>query len=315
MATVIGGSDDGSSSLPESPRPVLPTQQPVARDLRLSSDDEPKQTQAVTATSRTRVQIERNMNTMRSEFEGLKTDVNGQLNRMEERQVRLETQQSLVLQKLDTLIEQISKAQVVAPTNFYAKEERPDLSEQPQSNEYFQLGSQIQGRRDHDKALEEFPIEHISRARDLTRSVARSLFGVKKLTTDATPVYYKEGRPDFFPKELTNRDGYCKPYPHWDISFADNYHWFSVYLSLWRSMVPKDSSAFEMACRGFTDRQLLVLLHDGPFKSLVTGWNTKKKEERLGNVEGRKGVDKEEEKAIKRGVSQNVCARVISTRG
>ncbi|EUC63645.1 hypothetical protein RSOL_514380 [Rhizoctonia solani AG-3 Rhs1AP] len=138
----------------------------------------------------------------------------------------------------------------------------------------------------------------------LTRSVAKSLFGVKRLTTDATPFYYKKGRPDFFPTELTNRNGYCKPYPHWDRPFANNYPWFSVYLSLWRSMIPKDSSAFEMACRGFTDRQILVLLHDGPFKSLVTGWNTKKKEGRLVDIKSSKGPDKEERKAIKRGVSR-----------
>ncbi|EUC67748.1 hypothetical protein RSOL_530700, partial [Rhizoctonia solani AG-3 Rhs1AP] len=137
--TAVGGSDGDSSSLPNSP--VLSIRRLVSRDPTLSSDDEPKQ--SVTATSRARVQIERNLNTMRSEFEGSKGDVNGQLNRMEERQVQLETQQNLVLQKLDTLIQQTSKACVAAPTNATAKDAIPDPTEQEESNEYFQMGYRL----------------------------------------------------------------------------------------------------------------------------------------------------------------------------
>ena len=107
--------------------------------------------------------MERDLNTVRSEFEGFKADVNGRLNWGEEWQVRSKGQQALVLEKLDTLINWTSGT--AAPTNPTAKEEKLDLTKQPETNEYFEMASQIQGRRDHDKALEQIPSAHESRAK------------------------------------------------------------------------------------------------------------------------------------------------------
>ncbi|EUC55737.1 hypothetical protein RSOL_129660, partial [Rhizoctonia solani AG-3 Rhs1AP] len=84
--------------------------------------------------------------------------------------------------------------------------------------------------------------------------------------------YYKHGQPNFFPAKFTGEDGYCKPYPHYNLLFANNHTWFLALITLWRSMIPEDGSEFAAVSRKFTNRQILVLLHDRPFSSLAQVW-------------------------------------------
>ncbi|EUC56820.1 hypothetical protein RSOL_200990 [Rhizoctonia solani AG-3 Rhs1AP] len=258
--TVVDSSDDNSSDLPERPFHSI-RESPYNHPMELS-DNDPKP--ARTVFSRTKAQLERDMNTTRNKFEEYQARADKRLDRMEDRQSRFEKQQELVLEKLDTLISQTS--QVALPTRLV-------IGDKQVGSTYFVMAKEIQGRRDRDKAIEKIPSECRSPAVSFTRLVAKAgLGGVVKLTSNVPGFYYKHGLPDFFPVEFTGDDGYCKPYPHYNLSFAENHPWFSTFLILWRSMIPEDGSEFVAACVKFTDRQILVLLHDGPFSSLAQAW-------------------------------------------
>ncbi|CUA76596.1 hypothetical protein RSOLAG22IIIB_12389 [Rhizoctonia solani] len=264
--TVIHRSDGDSSSLPESP--FSPIRQRIDTGPALLNEDEPKHLR--TAAGRTKAQLERDVNTVRGDFEGYQAQVNKQLDRMEDRQARFEKQQESVLEKLDMLIDR-SKA-VPALQGPIVK------NEEPASTGFYATAKDIQKRRDRDKAVEKIPSEHKAQAVAVAKS---GLGGVRKLTSDAPEFYYKHGQPDYFPARFTGDDGYCKPYPHWDKSFSANHHWFSAFITLWRSMAPQDGSEFAVACKKFTDRQILVLLHDGPFSSLSQAWRRENNSEHV----------------------------------
>ncbi|KDN34829.1 hypothetical protein RSAG8_12099, partial [Rhizoctonia solani AG-8 WAC10335] len=186
----------------------------------------------------------------------------------QDRQTHFKKQQALALEKLNTLINQTREAP--APKSLMTEDEKLAIA-----------------------TVEKIPSEHKAQAVAFTRMVAKAgLGGVRKLTSNVPGFYYQHGQPNYFPDEFTGDDGYCKPYPRWNKSFADNHHWFSVFITLWRSMVPEDGSEFTVACRKFTDRQILVLLHDGPFKSLAVGWNQENPAEHTEGSEVEKNAKK-----------------------
>ncbi|CCO36157.1 hypothetical protein BN14_10282 [Rhizoctonia solani AG-1 IB] len=265
--TAISNSGADSSSLPDSP--VISTRQKTDQRRTVSSDDEPPHTYAFK--SRPGVHAERELNAFRDNMEGM----DRRLKVLEEAQARTEKQQDSMDTKLDFLVNAVkggaSAPPALVPSTTQEEKPRIGPSNPPPNPDHKAMAERIQGRRDRDKALEQIPSEFKSQAQALTRTVVKALLTVKKLTSDAPPFYYKNGQPDFFPAEFTHK-GYCKPHPHWDKSFADNYHWFATYIDAWKKSIPEDGSAFEKASKQFTDRQILVLLHDGPFSSLVTGY-------------------------------------------
>ncbi|KAG8757620.1 hypothetical protein FRC11_004411 [Ceratobasidium sp. 423] len=247
--------------------------------------DEPSRLVSVAACNR--VQAEREMNKLHGGLENLQTQVDGRFNRMEERQTRIENQLLLVVDKLDILLNMAKQGGgALAPTTLASampQEEKPVLLNPPANIAHHAIAEGIQGRREQDKTLEQIPSEHKSQAMGLTRTVVKSMLGVKKLTEDAPPFYYKNGQPDFFPDQFKDATDYCRPFPHWDKSFANNYPWFSTYIDHFKRMSPDDGTAFATACKMFTDRQILVFLHDGPYSSLVSGWKRENGRDGKGN--------------------------------
>ncbi|EUC61270.1 hypothetical protein RSOL_390340, partial [Rhizoctonia solani AG-3 Rhs1AP] len=291
--TVIDSSSDSSSSVPVSPI-SLTGQKPPNHPIELSEyESMPPNTVA----SRAKVQLERDVNTVRSNFEGYQVQTNKRLDRMEDRQTRFEKQQEQVLGKLDILINRTEELPALNTPTI--------KNEKSVTDSYFTMANQIQGRRYRDKAVEGIPIKHKSQAIAFTQEVAKaSLGGVRHLTSQVPKFYFKDGQPDFFPAQFTGKDGYCKPRPHWNIPFADNHHWFSVFIKVFRSMIPADESEFAAVCNQFTDRQILVLLHDGPFKSLSGGWKRENKPKQT------KGSEAENEATESRKVDKKAKKRV-----
>ncbi|CUA73674.1 hypothetical protein RSOLAG22IIIB_01199 [Rhizoctonia solani] len=148
--TVIDGSDDDSSSLPESP--FSPTRQRMNNRPMELSDDEAKRLH--TTAGRTKARLERDVNTVRSEFEGHQARVDKRLERMEDRQARFEKQQDLLLKKLDMLIDRSKEAP--GPKRSIIKDE------ESASTSYFATAKNIQNRRDRDKTDENIPSQHKS---------------------------------------------------------------------------------------------------------------------------------------------------------
>ncbi|CUA78385.1 hypothetical protein RSOLAG22IIIB_07045 [Rhizoctonia solani] len=253
---VIDSSDDDSSSLPESPF-FLTRQKTDNRPMELS-DDEAKRLH--TTAGRTKAWLERDVNTVRSGFEGHQAWVDKRLEHMEDCQARFKKQQDLLLEKLDVLIDRSNEAP--GPKRSIIKDE------EPASTSYFATAKNIQISA---PLLTAIILTSFGEA--LTRKVAKAgLGGVTKLTSNVPEFYYKHGQPDYFPAQFTSNDSYCKPYAHWDESFAANHHWFVAFITPWRSMIPPEGSEFAAACKKFTDRQILVLLHDGPFSPLSQAW-------------------------------------------
>ncbi|KAG8738328.1 hypothetical protein FRC11_001490, partial [Ceratobasidium sp. 423] len=193
----------------------------------------------------------------------------------EERQTRSEMKQESMDSKLDFLVSSVksgaSALSALAPSTPREEKPRTNPANPLPNPDHQALGMLIQGRRNHDKALEHFPSQFVSQAQTLSQNTVKSQLEIEKVTCDPPLFYYKDGQPDFFPVQFT-RNGYCKPYFHWDKPFADNYPCFTTYIDAFRKSVPKDGSAFAKVAMEFTDRQILVLFHNGAFSSLVTAY-------------------------------------------
>ncbi|CCO36812.1 hypothetical protein BN14_10958 [Rhizoctonia solani AG-1 IB] len=291
---VANGSDDDSSSLPESP--VISKRQRVDTCVVGSSEDE--HSRPVSVVARSRAQMERELNDLRSRVENLETEFSGRFDQIENRQARAEEQNSLILTKLDTLLSSGCSAAPAPTTVASVSEEKPKIPQvnPPADTAHFEMAQRIQSRRDRNKELEHIPSQFKAQAQSLTRQVAKSMLGVKKFASPLPPFYYKDNQPDFFPAEL-KKDGFGMPSPHWNLTFAENYYWFSTFILLFKRIIPNDGSPFAAACRELTDYQILILLHDGPFSSLVAAW---RKENRSGLVV----KEESDEKAKKREVSR-----------
>ncbi|KAG9107919.1 hypothetical protein FRC07_008562 [Ceratobasidium sp. 392] len=93
------------------------------------------------------------------------------------------------------------------------------------------------------------------------------------------PVYFKvDGSPDFFPEALKDKKtGYCTPCPHWGRSLSDQVEWIPTYLERFRAMIPKDDDPTSIKLRDLSDRQVIMLMHDGPFNSGQDTWRDMKR--------------------------------------
>jgi hypothetical protein len=83
----------------------------------------------------------------------------------------------------------------------------------------------------------------------------------------------KHGEPDTLPTQFVNPEtGYCQPFPHWRVPLTKQVAWIPTYITRFRSTIPYDDSDLSIQLRALTDKQIIVLLHDGPFKSAQTAW-------------------------------------------
>ncbi|CUA74377.1 hypothetical protein RSOLAG22IIIB_11171 [Rhizoctonia solani] len=71
--------------------------------------------------------------------------------------------------------------------------------------------------------------------------------------------------------------GYCTPYPNWKVSLAKQTAWIPTYLLRFRAIIPNDNNELSRTLRGMTDEQILIVLHDGPWKSARKAWRDLKK--------------------------------------
>jgi hypothetical protein len=88
----------------------------------------------------------------------------------------------------------------------------------------------------------------------------------------------EHGEPDTLPGQFIDPDtNYCQPYPHWKASLIKQLAWIPTYILRFRSTIPNDRSDLSNMLRGLSDEQIVILLHDGPFKSAQTAWRDMRK--------------------------------------
>ncbi|QRV96984.1 hypothetical protein RhiJN_25003 [Ceratobasidium sp. AG-Ba] len=86
------------------------------------------------------------------------------------------------------------------------------------------------------------------------------------------------GEPDTLPaKFLDPETNYCQPFPHWSASLTKQTAWVPTYLLWFRSTIPNNESELSNMLRALSDEQILILLHDGPFKTAQTTWRDMRK--------------------------------------
>ncbi|CAE6438793.1 unnamed protein product [Rhizoctonia solani] len=88
---------------------------------------------------------------------------------------------------------------------------------------------------------------------------------------------HKNGEPDTLPVFFANPlTGYRRPHPHWKKSLASQMEWIATYIERFRAMIPNNNSELSSLLRGLSDEQIVIMLHDGPFKTAVTVWRNRK---------------------------------------
>ncbi|KAG8709885.1 hypothetical protein FRC11_005135 [Ceratobasidium sp. 423] len=88
----------------------------------------------------------------------------------------------------------------------------------------------------------------------------------------------EHGEPDTLPAfALDPTTGYCQPYPHWKAPFTKQVPWIPTYIKRFRATIPKDNSDLSQILRDLTDEQIVILLHDGPWRTAVLKWSEMRK--------------------------------------
>jgi hypothetical protein len=88
----------------------------------------------------------------------------------------------------------------------------------------------------------------------------------------------KYGEPDTLPAQFTDPlTGYCQPYPHWKLPLPKQPVWVPTFVLHFQSTIPNDQSETSTRLRGLTDELIVILLHDGPFKTAQAAWHDMKK--------------------------------------
>ncbi|KAG8684462.1 hypothetical protein FRC11_012067 [Ceratobasidium sp. 423] len=88
----------------------------------------------------------------------------------------------------------------------------------------------------------------------------------------------EHGEPDTLPVFALDPDtGYCQPYPHWKASLSRQVAWVPTYIKRFRATIPNDNSDVSQILRDFTDEQIVILLHDEPFKTASAKWSEMRK--------------------------------------
>ncbi|KAG9084987.1 hypothetical protein FS749_004775 [Ceratobasidium sp. UAMH 11750] len=86
------------------------------------------------------------------------------------------------------------------------------------------------------------------------------------------------GEPDTLPTQFVDpATKYCQPYPHWKAPLTKQVSWIPTFLLRFRSTIPNDQSDRSVLLHSLSDEQIIILLHDGPFKSAQTAWREMKK--------------------------------------
>jgi hypothetical protein len=86
------------------------------------------------------------------------------------------------------------------------------------------------------------------------------------------------GDPDTLPSQFVNPDtGYCQPYPHWRAPLTKQVAWVPTYILRFKTTIPNDQSELSKVLRSLSDEAIVILLHDGAFKSATTAWRDAKK--------------------------------------
>jgi hypothetical protein len=93
----------------------------------------------------------------------------------------------------------------------------------------------------------------------------------------------EHGEPDTLPAQFINPEtGYCQPFLHWQVLLTKQVAWVPTYIMHFRSTVLNDDSDLAKRLWALNDEQIIILLHDGPFKSAQTAWcDLKKSDEDL----------------------------------
>lgn len=73
------------------------------------------------------------------------------------------------------------------------------------------------------------------------------------------------------------KTGYCRPYPHLTQALTKQMEWVPTYINRFQKTIPEGKSELSLALKDLSDFQIVVLLHDGPFKSAQNAWKQKAK--------------------------------------
>ncbi|QRW01093.1 hypothetical protein RhiLY_09224 [Ceratobasidium sp. AG-Ba] len=116
--------------------------------------------------------------------------------------------------------------------------------------------------------------------KDHTRKVFYRMLGISAAASVRGYFLNAHGQPDTLPAQFVDPDTlYCRPYPHWGVSMTQQMAWVPTYLAQFRAMVPKDHSELSKVLNGLSDEQVVILLHDGPFKTACTTFKSSQKTE------------------------------------
>ncbi|EUC61397.1 hypothetical protein RSOL_392930 [Rhizoctonia solani AG-3 Rhs1AP] len=244
-----------------------------------------------TTGARSRAQFERGLNKVYTNLETFKADINGRLTHIEESQEHSKKQQDLILAKLDEVLghfERWSSNLDLAPS----------ASDAPADPALHEICRSL----DRDGAIgKEFgdfvaPIKNFVR-----RGVCLAL---RMPDFKRPPMFYSiNGAPDFFPEAFREENGYCQPYPHWNLPFASNYPCIPTLVLFVRSITSNDNTPAGKAARALTDNQIISFICHGPFKSLKLSFNSAKSvspDDPDIQSAGKRGVSRHEEKFFQR---------------
>ncbi|CAE6520813.1 unnamed protein product [Rhizoctonia solani] len=265
----LSGAEDDSLDLPES-LVISNRKQGKKKEEESSNDETPRLT---TTTARSRINFERGLNEVRTNLNTFQADVNGRLARIEESQAQAKTQQDVVLTKLAEILGHIQKSNLNLESTSTSdmavvpvpKEEKPTIVDRnPKAEpELYEICHRIATAKaiGAEFGLFESPFKSFVR-----RGIYVTL-GIQDFMRP--PMFYlKNGVPDFFPDEFHDKNGYCQPYFHWNLSFADNYPCVPTCILHVRAILPNNDTPLAKAARALTDEQIISLICHGPFRSL-----------------------------------------------
>ncbi|KAF8604449.1 hypothetical protein BDV93DRAFT_507761 [Ceratobasidium sp. AG-I] len=88
----------------------------------------------------------------------------------------------------------------------------------------------------------------------------------------------KNNKPDTLPVQFVDPvTGYCQPYPHWRAALNKQLSWIPTYILCFRKTISADNTEGSQILCCLTNKQIVMLLHDGPFKSAQTKWRDSQK--------------------------------------
>ncbi|KAF8594940.1 hypothetical protein BDV93DRAFT_564924 [Ceratobasidium sp. AG-I] len=83
-------------------------------------------------------------------------------------------------------------------------------------------------------------------------------------------------QPDTLPAQFRDKTGYCQPYPHLRAPLTKQMIWVPTFMLRFKKTISVGDSEVSKALRDMSDYQIVVLLHDGPFKTAQNEWRRQK---------------------------------------